>query len=348
MNKKYQVFISSTYEDLKVEREQAIKAVLEMGHIPVGMEMFSAGDEDQWKLIARQIEASDYYVLILGHRYGSETEDGISYTEKEYDYASEIGIPTLGFIIDDEAAWPASRVEKTQKKIKKITSFKSKVKSKLVHFWVNKDDLHGKISISLIKTMNGNPRTGWVRSDEAVGPDITKELTRLSAENSELRGKVRKLQHRQTEGVDEAREVVNIMNENSREFGILKNGQVEWKEAERHEQTLLEVFMLIAPEMIDEQSSSKIATTLAFELVGANYHNTRPIGTNRITGMITDFVALEVIETSKKKHSVNDENTYWSLTKLGKQVLKRARRIQLEEGIKTSEEKQSNDNEDKS
>ena len=53
---KYQVFVGSTYEDLKEERSQVIKAILEMGHIPVGMEMFSAGDEQQWKLIARQIE----------------------------------------------------------------------------------------------------------------------------------------------------------------------------------------------------------------------------------------------------------------------------------------------------
>jgi hypothetical protein len=44
---KYQVFVSSTYGDLRDEREQVIKAILEMGHIPVGMEMFSAGDESQ-------------------------------------------------------------------------------------------------------------------------------------------------------------------------------------------------------------------------------------------------------------------------------------------------------------
>jgi len=345
MNKKYQVFISSTYEDLKDEREQAIKAVLEMGHIPVGMEMFSAGDEDQWKLIARQIEASDYYVLILGHRYGSETDEGISYTEKEYDYATEIGIPTLGFIINDEAPWPTSRVDKAQKKTKKISGFKSKVKSKLVHFWTNKDDLHGKISISLIKTMNGNPRVGWVRANEATGPDVTKELTRLSAENSELRNQVKRLNHSHTESVDEVREVVNIMNENIRKFRILEHGQHKWEEAKAYEQTLLELFMLIAPELIDEESSLGIAKTIAFELAGSNYHNDRPIGTNRITGITTDFVALEIIETSKKKHSVNDENTYWSLSKLGKQVLKRARRIQLEEGIKTTEEKQVNDTE---
>jgi hypothetical protein len=45
MKIKYQIFISSTFEDLKQERDIAIKAILEMGHIPVGMEIFSAGDE---------------------------------------------------------------------------------------------------------------------------------------------------------------------------------------------------------------------------------------------------------------------------------------------------------------
>jgi hypothetical protein len=53
LDKKYQIFVSSTYEDLKEERDQAIKAILEMGHIPLGMEMFSAADEEQWQLIAR-------------------------------------------------------------------------------------------------------------------------------------------------------------------------------------------------------------------------------------------------------------------------------------------------------
>ena len=43
----HQIFVSSTYEDLKKERDQVIKAILEMGHIPVGMEMFSAADEQQ-------------------------------------------------------------------------------------------------------------------------------------------------------------------------------------------------------------------------------------------------------------------------------------------------------------
>lgn len=66
MSATYQVFVSSTFEDLRVEREQVIKATLEMGHIPVGMEMFSAADGEQWRIITTQIDECDYYVTI-GH-----------------------------------------------------------------------------------------------------------------------------------------------------------------------------------------------------------------------------------------------------------------------------------------
>lgn len=340
MDKKYQVFISSTYEDLKDEREQAIKAVLEMGHIPVGMEMFSAGDEDQWNLIARQIEASDYYIIIVGHRYGSETPEGVSYTEKEYDYATEIGVPTLGFVIDDEAAWPSNRVDKAQKKTKKLNEFKSKVKSKLVQFWCNKDELHGKLSISLIKTMNGNPRIGWVRANEAIGSEFTQELTRLSIENSNLRQNIDKLERIKKEAVDEIRTVVHIMDQNSRTFKVRTTKDKEFADANSYTQTLLEIFVWISPNLIDENSSKGITKNLALEVTNeTNYHSINAIGTNKISGILTDLVALDVIEPSKKKHSVSDVNTYWSLTKFGKQVMKQVRRIQLEEGIQTTEEK---------
>lgn len=92
-DKKYQIFISSTFKDLQVERDNIIKAILELYHIPIGMEMFSAEDEDQWEIIRRTIDISDYYILILGLRYGSETSEGISFTQKEYEYAIERKIP---------------------------------------------------------------------------------------------------------------------------------------------------------------------------------------------------------------------------------------------------------------
>ena len=92
MNLKYQIFVSSTYEDLKNERNEVIRACLNMGHIPVGMEMFNAADEEQWAVITRTIDQCDYYVVIIAHRYGSSV-DGVSFTEKEYDYAVARGVP---------------------------------------------------------------------------------------------------------------------------------------------------------------------------------------------------------------------------------------------------------------
>lgn len=335
MNKKYQIFISSTYNDLKEEREQAIKAILEMGHIPVGMEMFSAADEEQWQLIARQIEETDYYVVILAHRYGSETPEGCSFTEKEYDYAISKGVPTLGFIIDEKAPWPSDRIDKSNREKVKLEKFKSKIKLKLVKFWRGKEDLHGKISISLIKAMNTNPREGWTRANEAIGPNITKELSRLSLENSKLREENQLLQKKQQDATDEVRKVVRILNNNSRRFKVRKTS--DWKTAKRFEKTLLQSFTHIAPNLINENSSIEIARNLAFSLINnAGYYRLWPVPKNMISDLIADFVSLDLLEPSKKKHPVSDENSYWTLTKIGKQVLKRSRRIQLEEGIDSS------------
>src|SRR6266550_687738 len=85
--KLYRVFVSSTYEDLKEERRAVMEALLKMDCIPSGMELFSAADESQWKVITRTIDLCDYYVLVIAGRYGSCLKDGTSYTKKEYKYA---------------------------------------------------------------------------------------------------------------------------------------------------------------------------------------------------------------------------------------------------------------------
>jgi hypothetical protein len=47
MDKRYQVFVSSTYADLQHERQRVIQALMEMDCIPSGMELFPAADEEQ-------------------------------------------------------------------------------------------------------------------------------------------------------------------------------------------------------------------------------------------------------------------------------------------------------------
>lgn len=77
MEKRYQIFISSTFRDLIDERQAVLKSILELDHMPAGMELFPATYDTAWDLIKDVIDASDYYVLIIGGRYGSLDGEGI-------------------------------------------------------------------------------------------------------------------------------------------------------------------------------------------------------------------------------------------------------------------------------
>ena len=102
MDKRYQIFVSSTFADLQQERQAVMQALLSLDHFPAGMELFPASDEDQWALIKGVIDDSDYYVLVIGGRYGSTADDGISYTEMEFEYAKATKKPILAFIHQNE------------------------------------------------------------------------------------------------------------------------------------------------------------------------------------------------------------------------------------------------------
>lgn len=65
MLKKLQVFVSSTYLDLKDERQKAVEGILRAGHIPAGMELFTAASKSQWQIIEEWIKESDILFLIL-------------------------------------------------------------------------------------------------------------------------------------------------------------------------------------------------------------------------------------------------------------------------------------------
>ena len=141
MEKKFQIFISSTYEDLKEERAKLVATILKDYHFPIGMEMFSADNVEQWEQIRRTIDSSDYYVLVIKRRYGSMTKDGISYTEKEYNYAKEKKIPVLAFVAARDAAITNSDIEDDPEKLFLLKKFTERV---LVEnpseFWKNPDE----------------------------------------------------------------------------------------------------------------------------------------------------------------------------------------------------------------
>ncbi|MEH6462500.1 MAG: DUF4062 domain-containing protein [Shewanella psychromarinicola] len=189
MKKRLQVFVSSTYLDLKEERQAAVSAVLKAGHIPAGMELFTAADKSQLDIIKRWIDESDVYMLILGGRYGSvEAESGVSYTELEYNYALEIGKPLFAVVINDDAL--ESKVKEfgtfvlETERPAELKMFKEKVLSNMSSFFDDVKDIRLCVMESLPEIASTRELSGWVSGDEV--PDTKGLVDEISKLNSEI------------------------------------------------------------------------------------------------------------------------------------------------------------------
>jgi len=192
MKKRYQVFVSSTYEDLKEERFEVLKALLELDCIPCGMEYFPAASDDQWSYIRELISECDYYVVIVAGRYGSTDEEGVSYTEKEFDFAVQQGIPVVGFVHPDPSSRPARFSEATDEGRQKLAAFTRKVQRKLVKYWNTPHELGAVVSRAITHVIRRTPRTGWVRAD-TIADGSAEEVERLRREAERLSGEVDRL-----------------------------------------------------------------------------------------------------------------------------------------------------------
>lgn len=194
--RKLQVFVSSTYEDMKPERQSAVEAILEAGHIPAGMELFTAGDSSQWQVIQDWIIECDAFVLLLGGRYGSvEPTSGKSYIELEYDFARTSGKPTMALLATDKY------LDKKVRKLgllaterdnpRKLTDFKDEVTSNHVRFFNSRRNLKYELSLAL-RAVEARPGlSGWVREQptgDLTLPILNRSLLFGTGSQNELEG----------------------------------------------------------------------------------------------------------------------------------------------------------------
>jgi hypothetical protein len=164
MDKRYQVFISSTKRDLDEVRQRIALALLDDKFIPVGMEQWGATPLDSWSLIKKFIDQCDYYVLVIGGLYGSiHEEKGLSFTECEYDYAVENKLPVLAFLHENIDKLPGEKIESKPQRRKMLEKFREKVQSRWnVELWSDEIELPRLISSRLNKAIGFFDRPGWV------------------------------------------------------------------------------------------------------------------------------------------------------------------------------------------
>ena len=195
MKKRYQIFISSTFADLKDERNLVMQAVLERKCFPAGMELFPAIDREQFEYIKKVIDDSDYYLLIIGARYGSLDENGVSFTEKEYDYAVKKGIPVIAFLHSEINSIPLGKTDGDKELMQKLEAFRSKVQTgRLVNYWKDPHELKAKVISSLVDVFDEQPKIGWVRADKVASGDAQQEIDRLKNEITTCQNQVKKLE----------------------------------------------------------------------------------------------------------------------------------------------------------
>ncbi|WP_051936937.1 DUF4062 domain-containing protein [Erwinia sp. 9145] len=196
MIRKFQVFISSTFNDLLDERQAAVSAILTAGHIPAGMELFKPGDQTQLDIIKRWIDESDIYLLVLGGRYGSIAPGSeSSYTELEYDYALKTNKPLFSVVIDED--YLAHKVRDFGQRVleldhpDKYRAFRSKVVSYPVAFFRDNKDIQIAVYKTLPALVSERDLKGWVSGrDLPDNQGLIEQISRLTQENASLRSLV--------------------------------------------------------------------------------------------------------------------------------------------------------------
>jgi len=185
LDKRYQVFISSTFLDLRAERQAVSQALLRSDCFPAQMENWPAMDAEQMEAIKEIIDQSDYYLVISAGKYGSiSPETELSYTEMEYDYAMEKGKPIIRLIHRDPLnALKGSQIESNTGAREKLEAFHAKLKTGSVCcFWDNAEQLQKETILALLDIKKRRPATGWVRGDNAISPSLLDELNTLRLE----------------------------------------------------------------------------------------------------------------------------------------------------------------------
>lgn len=333
MDKRYQVFVSSTYADLKQERNKVIQALMEMDCIPSGMELFPAADEEQWEFIKSIVDDCDYYILIIGGRYGSLTPEGISYTEQEYDYAISRGLKVLAFIHDSPDDIPLGKSDIDPALRDKLALFREKVsQGRIVKFWTRADELPGLVVLSLSKTIKVHPAIGWVRANHVASDEVLGDINFLRKENEQLRSDVLGLEANLSNPEPDLASIDEAVN-----LTITHKTYVHNQTYTKTEEVCLtwsDLFACVSPDLMrpcpDSSANYKLGTALYRRLHTVDEDSAKLIHEDFNTVKI-QFVALGLINVDYEQTTKGGMALFWSLTNPGRALMIKLRSVKKSE-----------------
>ncbi|MBF9152710.1 DUF4062 domain-containing protein [Novosphingobium jiangmenense] len=153
--------------------------------------LFPAADTEQLEYIKKVIDECDYYILIMGGRYGSLDEEGVSFTEREYDYAVDTGKVVLAFPHGDLTSLPISKSDTGDRMQRNLTDFRTKVMTgRLVREWSTREQLESLVVKAIVRATADYPAVGWVRGDTAASETLLQQINDLRNDNESLKDKL--------------------------------------------------------------------------------------------------------------------------------------------------------------
>jgi hypothetical protein len=360
MDKRYQVFISSTFLDLQEERQAVLKAILEIDHMPAGMELFPATDDTAWQLIRDVIDLSDYYILIVGGRYGSRDDAGLSYTEKEYDHAVQAKKPVIPLLHENPDSLPREKTETDTDAWDRLKKFRSKVEKKhTCVYWRNADDLKSKVIVGLTAATKRHPAVGWVRADKVPTDATLLEVLALKNRVAELEAEAAATRDSPPPGTESL-----AQGDDRFELNIEFTARQRLPGHPYHKDlrytasitpTWNAIFAAVAPSMINEAADAALHRVFRDFLIKESqrrFKNRKEFKDRELLGFsfqkdeietcIVQLRALGLIRESDKKRSVKDMGTYWTLTPYGNTLMVQLRAIRREP-VEEEEEDEATD-----
>lgn len=319
---RHQVFVSSTFTDLKEERAEVIQALWELDCIPTGMEAFVASNESQWAVIKRVIDECDYYVLIIGGRYGTVTPEGISYTEKEYRYAKSISLPVLAFVHGNPEEIPVGKADLDAGQRERLEAFRVDVMTEHpIRTWSSATELGGLVSRSLIRETRVTPRPGWIRNDGSSPIALLEQINKLTQENQELR-LAAVVEDDADESLQSGTDEI-ILNGDWKRFKLGSGHQTERWSAKT---TWDDLFRDLGPALINEATEKKCEDILVrfhgyAVTADGTFGSSVELDPESLNEVLIQFRALGLIQPGVRKRGVNDRSSYWAITPKGDKLL---------------------------
>lgn len=337
MDKRYQVFVSSTYADLKEERQKVIRTVMEMDCIPAGMELFPAADEEQFQFIKRVIDDCDYYLLIIGGRYGSIDESGISYTEKEYEYAVSRGLKVIALIHKNPEEIPLGKSEQNPQLREKLGQFRKKVSTnRLILFWESAAELPGLVAQSLAKTTKLFPAVGWVRANKAGSEEMLIEINGLRRQNADFRDENNKLQMELARF--NSRPALENLAGLQDQFKLFGTYTTAWRNEHNVPWVVTvtwgQIFAAVAPYMAGFPSDVVVKTVLTEDafLKAKKDGNSPYLNDQLFRTVALQLKALNLVDIEYKQSTNGAMYLFWSLTPYGERVMLEVRTVKKVSG----------------